>query len=132
MRPVVGILLALALVAGVAGIATYSYNAGVAQGLAQGGNVPSPGPGVGPYPMYPYWGYPYAFPFHGPFGFGFGFFGLLWTFLLVFLLFGLVKGLLWRGYGWGGHGGRWRRGAPPWFEEWHRQAHEPKGTAGTA
>ena len=129
MRVVVGVLLVLAVVAGVTGLATYTYNSGVAQGLAQSGKLPSPGPGVGPYPGYPYPMYPYGYPFHGPFGFGFGFFGVLWTVLIVFLLLGLVRRLFWRGYGWGGHGRHWGRGVPPWFEEWHRRAHEPKGTA---
>jgi uncharacterized membrane protein len=132
MRAIVGILLVLAVAAGVAGVTTYSYNLGVAQGLAQSGKVPPPGPGVGPYPAYPYPGYPYGYPFHGPFGFGFGFFGVLWTVLLVFLVLSLLRGLIWRGYGWGGHRGHWGRGAPPWFEEWHRRAHESPGTAGTA
>ena len=131
MRPVIVVLLILAVAGGAAGVAAYSYNLGVAQGLAQGGKVPTPGPGMGPYPTYPYWGYPYGYPFHGPFGFGFGFFGFLWTILFVFLLLSLVRGLFWRGYMWGGHRGRCGRGAPPWFEEWHRRAHEPKGTAST-
>ena len=126
MRIVLVVLLVLAVAAGVSGLATYSYNLGVAQGLAQSGKVPSPGPGVGPYPVYPYPAYPYGFPFHGPFGFGF--FGLLWPILIIFLIFALVRGAFWRGYAWGGH---WGRGGGPWCEERHRQAHESEGPAGT-
>jgi len=122
---VIGIVLALALVAGVAGVATHAYNLGVAQGLAQNAKLPAPGPGVGPYPVYPY-GYPYASPFHGPFGFGV--FGFLGPILFLILVFALLRGMFWRGHGWGGH---WGKGVPPRFEEWHRQAHESKGHTGT-
>ncbi len=131
MRAVIGILLVLAVAAGVAGVTTYSYNLGLAHGVAQSGKVPVPGPGVGPYPGYPYPMYPYGYPFHGPFGFGFGFIGLLWTVLLIFLVFALVRRVFWRGYGWGGPG-HCGGGTAPWFEEWHRRAHESKGTTGTA
>jgi hypothetical protein len=120
MRAVVGIVLGLAVVAGVVGVATYSYNLGVAQGFAQSGKLPTLGPGVVPYPVYPY-----GVPFHA---FGFGFFGLLWPVLFVFLLFALMRRLLWRGHAWGGPRGR---GAPSWLEEWHRRAHESTGDAGT-
>ena len=135
MRAVIGILVVLAVVAGVAGFATYSYNLGVAQGLAQHGGAPAPGPGAGPggpgaapYPMYAYPAYPSGYPFHGPFGFGF--FGLLGPILFIFLLFALGRGLFWPGYGYGcGRGGG--RGVPPRFEEWHRRAHaQPKGSTG--
>ncbi len=126
MRTIIGIVLVLAVVGGVAGIATFSYNSGVAQGLAQGGKLPAPGPGAGPYPGYPYPVYPYGYPFHGPFGFGF--FGFLWPILFVFLVFALIRGMFWQGHAWGGH---WGKGVPHRFEEWHRRAHESKGTAGT-
>jgi len=122
MRILVGILLVLVVAGGVAGIATYSYNSGVAQGLAESGKLPAPGTGGGPYPVYPYPGYPYGYGFHGPFGFGF--FGFLWPLLFIFLVFALLRGV--RGYGWGHHGG-----VPHRFEEWHRRAHESKGTTGT-
>ena len=120
MRIVVGILLVLVLVAGGWAMTNQSYRAGYAQGVAQSGNAPAPGPGAPPYPMY---GYPY----HGPGPF-FGFFGFFWVLLFIFLLSGLFRGLFWRG-GWHGHG-PWGRGAPPAYEEWHRRAHE-KGSTGT-
>jgi hypothetical protein len=124
MRMLIGILVLVAVVAGVAGIGTHIYNLGVAQGIAQAQKLPSQGPGVGPYPAYPYPFYPYGGPFHG---FGFGFFGLLWMVLLIFLVLAILR-RVWGGGRWGGPSGR---GAPRWFEEWHRQAHESRGSTGT-
>jgi hypothetical protein len=121
MRILVGVLLVVAVTAGVAGIATYAYQFGVAQGFAQSAKVAVPGP----YPAYPYPGYPYGYPLHGPFGFGF--FGLLFPILFIFLVFALMRGMFWRRYGGGGH---WERGVPHRFEEWHRRAHESKGSTG--
>jgi hypothetical protein len=106
MRIAMGMLIALVLVAGVAGVATHAYNAGIVQGLAQAG---APNPAYGPYFH------------HGPFGFGF--FGLLFPLLFIFLLFKLLGGAFGRR-----HCGT---GVPQMFEEWHRRAHEPKGNAGT-
>ena len=122
MRIVIGVLLVLALAAGVSGIASYTYHVGLAQGLAQAGPSMPPGPG-NPYPAYPY-----GYPWHGPFGFPF--FGLVWTLLWIVLLIALLRGLLW------GRRGHWMRGScgggvPPWFAEWHRRTHESKGQAGT-
>ncbi len=48
-RILLGILLVVLLVAGVAGITRTAYNAGLARGLADSGQV-SPPPGVAPYP----------------------------------------------------------------------------------
>ena len=120
-------LLVLALLAGAAGVGVYAYNAGVAQGLVQSGKVTLVEGGPGPYP---YYGGPFLF---RPFGFGFGFLGCLFPLLFFFLIFGLLRGLLWRGpwgwrRGWGGEGhhghGPWGEGSvPPMFEEWHRRAH---------
>ncbi len=115
-RGLLGILLAVVLMAGVAGIA---YNTGVARGLAESGQI-SPPPGIAPYPYYgPYW-HP------GPFGFGF--FGFLFPLLFIFLIFGLLRGLFW--HPWRGYG-HYGRGVPPMFEEWHRRAHEEKRETGT-
>ena len=126
-RIVFGVLLALALVGGAIGIGAYAYDAGVAQGLAESGKLVAPEAGVMPYR---YYGGPFFHP--RPFGFGFGFLGCLFPLLFFFLISGLLRGLFWRGpWGWG-HGGGWRggpgmrgKGAPPMFEEWHRQAHSP-------
>ena len=75
------IVAALVLVAAIAGIAYFAFQAGVVRGspitieAPSGEQVPAP---------YPYYGYGYGMPFHRPFGFGFGFFGFL---LLLFLFF---------------------------------------------
>ena len=122
-RIIIRVLLALVLLAGVVGIGIYVYNAGVAQGLAESGQLGVPETGGVPYP---YYGGPF---FLRPFGWGFGLLGCLIPLLFVFLFFGLLRGLFWRGrWGWGpsGHRGRWEKGVPPMFEEWHRRAHEPQ------
>ncbi len=122
-RIILGVLLALVLIAGVVGIGAYVYNAGVAQGLVESGKVVAPATGVAPYPFY---GGPF---FYRPFGFGFGLLGCLFPLLFFFLLFGLLRGLWWRGHwGRGGPYGRWENGVPPRFDEWHRKLHEsPSG-----
>ena len=121
-RFVLGILLALVLMAGAVSLGSYTYNLGVAQGMVQSGKLGDlpPGAEIGPQPYYyggPFW-------FYRPFGFGFlGCFGPLLFFLLFFGLF--------RGFWWGGRWGHgpgwkhrhWEHGAPSRFEEWHRQAH---------
>ncbi len=124
------VLLALVVIGALAGLAVFAYNAGVARGVAEGANLTlpegAPGPGIGPGPFY---GYPYFYP--RPFGFGFGFLGCLFPLLFFFLLFGLIRGMFWRGrWGWGGHYGPWEKGRPPMFEEWHRRAHG-ESTPGT-
>jgi hypothetical protein len=121
IRVVLGILLVLVLAAGVTAIVNNAYHVGVARGLAESGNPNQPSPGVAPYPYYgPFWHYGY-----GPFGFGFGF---LFPLLFFFLFFALLKGLFW--HPWRGYG-RWGKGVPPAFEEWHRRAHEEKQDRGT-
>jgi hypothetical protein len=131
-RVIVSILLVLLLVAGGTFVARSAYQAGLARGLAEGGQVAAPGQGVppgqgqpGPRP-YPYYGPYYG---HGPWGFGFGFFGFLFPLLFIFLIFALLRGLFWGGWRGGPPGayGGWGRGVPPMFEEWHRRAHESKG-----
>jgi hypothetical protein len=117
------IVAALVLVAAIAGIAYFAFQAGVMRGspvvveAPSGQTVPAP---------YPYYGY--GMPFHHPFGIGFGFFGFL---LLLFLFFAAMRAfriMLW-GPRWGwGHHGPWRHGwgeggVPSMFEEWHRRAH---------
>jgi hypothetical protein len=116
------IVAGLVLLAAIAGIAYFAFQAGVAQGspitieAPSGETVPAP---------YPYYGYG---PFHRPFGFGFGFFGCLIPLFLFFLLFGAFRFLFWGPrWGWGHHRGSWGRtwenGVPPMFEEWHKRAH---------
>jgi hypothetical protein len=129
------IISALVLIAAIAGIAYFAFQAGVAQGspitIASPSGDPSTSPGSAqdaPMP-YPYYGW--GMPYHRPFGFGFGFLGFL---LLLFLFFAALRAfrfLFWGPrWGWGhshgGHGpwGRgWENGVPPMFEEWHKRAH---------
>ncbi len=114
-----GLLIAILLIAVVGGAAMFAYNAGIAQGLSDSGKLVAP---VAPIAPYPYYG-----PFFHPFGFGFGAFGCLFPLLFFFLIFGLARGIFWRGHwGWKGHHGQWESSVPPKFEEWHNRAHEPK------
>lgn len=102
-------LIWLAVTALIAGVASYfSYEAGLAQGLA--GKLPAGG--APPY----YW--------YGPhFGFGFfPFFGLIWFFVILFLISWFVRGV----GRWGHHGGGHRHYEER-MDEWHRQAHEQAG-----
>ena len=119
------IVSALVLIAAIAGIAYFAFQAGVVRGSPITIEAPSGETVPGPYP---YYGYGYGMPFHRPFGFGFGFFGFL---LLLFFFFAALRAfrfLLWGPrWGWGHHHGPWGRGwgngAPPMFEEWHKRAH---------
>ena len=116
------IVSALVLIAAIAGIAFFAFQAGVAQGSPITIEAPSGDANAVPAP-YPYYGY--GMPFHRPFGFGYGFgcFGPLLAFFLIFVAF---RFLFW-GPRWGHHKGHWGRhwegGAPPMFEEWHKRAH---------
>jgi hypothetical protein len=104
-RVLIGTLLALL-------VGVVAYNLGFSQGLAQ--HVAAPPPGA-------------YYPWH-PWGFGFFpifFFILFWFFALRLLFWG-VAGRGWRyGRGWGhGYGYGPGGGPPPFFDEWHRRAHE--------
>ncbi len=126
------IVATLVLIAAIAGIAYFAFNAGVAQGSPitlqspEGQTVPAP---------YPYFGYGWGMPFH-PFGFGFGCFGPLIALFLLFIALKSFRLLFWGPrWGWGGHMGHgpWRHGwgengVPPMFEEWHRKMHESQAT----
>ncbi|MEA2608502.1 MAG: hypothetical protein QOJ75_745 [Chloroflexota bacterium] len=149
MRRIVPAILLIAVLAIGGGlVANAAYQAGlntaVTTAVASGGTV-------APVVVPPY-GYGYGYGWH-PFGFGFGIFGLLFTLFFVFIVFGLIRAILFggrRGWGRGGWGGPGRWGGPtgpgsqggpgdhghgkgygnPWmdrfgpsFEEWHRQAH---------
>jgi len=125
-RWIAGIVSVLVLVAIGGAIANNAYQAGLAQGLAQSGQ-PGDQPRPGPY-YYGPWGYGWV-------GHGFGFFGgFLFMLFFIFLIFAVLRGLWFWGRGGPGH---WHRGpsgagAPPWFEEWHRRAHEGKQDTRTA
>jgi hypothetical protein len=98
-----GIAIAILALATLAGISTYSYNVGLAQGLAENGRA------IAAWPR--------------PWGFGFGFFPFFpfFPFLFIFLWILALRGLFWRGP-WGSR--RWYHdGVPPAFDEWHRRVH---------
>ncbi|MFL5684982.1 MAG: hypothetical protein ACJ77D_02900 [Chloroflexota bacterium] len=103
----IGLLVVAALVIGGGIIAQTAYQAGLSTAVttaaanAPAGTVVTP---VAPYP-YPYyggWGWGHGFPFLGFIGF----------FLFVFLIFGVMRAIFWRGRGWGGPGGRGGWGGP--------------------
>jgi hypothetical protein len=118
------ILAALVLVAAIAGVAFFAYNAGMATQIpAQAGAVAQP--------PYPYYGYPFWHPF--PF-FGFGCFAPLFALFLLFLAFRAFSVLLW-GPRWGHRHHGWRQGwneeggVPPMFKDWHDRAHGQSPTS---
>jgi hypothetical protein len=114
-------LVALLLLAGAVGIGLTAYQAGVAQGLVESGQVTAPEGGAIPYAYG--WGWHYR-----PFGFfGFGWLGCLVPLLFFILLFGLLRRGFW-GAPWG-YRGRWAEGTPSRFEEWHRRAHGEPGSS---
>jgi hypothetical protein len=128
----------LALAGGL--IASTAYQAGVNTAVT---TATASGAAVAPVvvPGYGY-GYGYGYGLH-PFGFGFGIFGFLGTLLFLFIVFGLIRAIFWRGGygrhggwgrgGWGGPGGpggpggsgqsHWETKANETFEDWHRRAH---------
>jgi hypothetical protein len=118
------IVAGLVLLAAIAGIAFFAYQAGVNHGASANIQLPTAGNGVAFYPRY--WMHPFM---------GFGLFGVLFSFFLLCLAFSALRRLIW-GPRWGwrhmGHGpmghdpmrhGSWSEGVPPMFAEWHRRAH---------
>jgi hypothetical protein len=90
-------------------VGAVAYNAGLAHGITQSGKiVVAPGsPAAVPYP--------YAYPYYGWHAWG-GFFYL--PFFFIFMVFGLIRMLCWRGGMYRGRCG-YRD-----LDEWHKQAHE--------
>ncbi|MBK9926279.1 MAG: hypothetical protein IPP66_13435 [Anaerolineales bacterium] len=124
----------LVLVAAIAGIAFFAFQAGVVNGSRVTIQAPSGDVQAAPvpYPMYGY-GYGHGMPFHH-FGFGLGCFGILIPLFLFFLAMKAFRMMVWGPRWWGhmghhhGHGpwGRhWEGGVPPMFAEWHKRAHNP-------
>jgi hypothetical protein len=118
---------ALVLVAAIAGIAFFAFQAGVAQGSPVTLEAPSGQSVPAPYP-YPY----YGMPFHRPWGLGFGCFGILIPLFLFFLAISAFRFLFWGPrWGWRHHHGPWGRDwqgdVPPMFNEWHKRAHSDTG-----
>ncbi len=119
------ILSSLVLVAAIAGIAFFAFQAGVVQGSPI--TIQAPSGETAPMPFY---GMPYGYRgfHHMPF-FGFGCFGILIPLFLFFLAMRAFRFAFW-GPRWGhsmhGHGPwgrRWEGGVPPMFDEWHKRAH---------
>ena len=77
------IVSALVLIAALAGIAFFAFQAGIAQGSPVTIEAPAGQQQVAP--MMPYYGYGYGMRFHHPFGFGLGCFGPLLAFFLIVL-----------------------------------------------
>jgi len=123
------IIAGLVLLAAIAGLGFFAYQAGVAHGVAANIQVSAAEAPGSPYLLH---GMPYrhfmGFPRFGPFG-------VLFAFLLLFLAFGALRRLIWgprwgmrhMGYGPMGHGpmghGPWGEGVPAMFAEMHRRAH---------
>ncbi|HSM71450.1 MAG TPA: hypothetical protein VK851_07885 [Anaerolineales bacterium] len=121
------IISALVLIAALAGIGFFAYQAGIANGSPITIEAPSGDANAAPAP---YYGYGMR---HHPFGFGFGCLGPLLAFFLIVLALKSFRVLFWGPrWGWGGHhrghwGKRWEGGPPPIFDEWHKSAHgEPE------
>jgi len=117
----------LVLLAVIAGIGFFAYQAGVANGSTITIEAPSGDANVAPAPYY--YGYGYGMPFRH-FGFGFGCFGPLLALFLLFAAFRVFRFAFWGPrWGWGHHHGPWgrhgwsERGVPTRFEEWHKKAH---------
>ncbi len=119
------ILSGLVMVAAIAGIAFFAFQAGIAQGSPI--TLQAPSGAVAPMPFY---GMPFGF--HGMPFFGFGCFGILIPLFLLFLAMRAFRFAFWGprwGYRMHGHGpwgrGHWGEGnVPPMFDEWHKRAHE--------
>jgi len=113
------IIAGLVLLAAIAGVGFFAYQAGVAHGVAANIQLPNPESGMR---FYPHFG---MHPFMG-----LGIFGVLFCLFLLFLAFGAMRRMIW-GPRWGmrhmGHGpmehGLWNEGVPPMFAEMHRRAH---------
>jgi len=125
------IVAGLVLLAAIAGVAFFAFQAGVAKGSPITIQAPSgdsnPAPGEfnrrldAPFHD-PRFGY--GMRFHHPFGFGFGCFGPLLALLLLLLAFKAFRVMMWGPrWGWGHHHGWGERGVPPMFEEWHKKMH---------
>lgn len=142
MRRVFAALLLLAVLVGAGGlIATTAYQAGLSAAVTTSGGTA----------VQPVFIPAYGFGWH-VFGLGYGFLGFLGTLLFIFLIFALIRVVIFGGRrrgGWGGPG-RWAGGPgaggsrSPWegrahqaFDDWHRDAHgatpdaAPSGPSGS-
>ena len=119
------ILAGLVLLAAIAGLGFFAYQAGVAHSVAANIQVPAADTAGSPYLFHGmHYGHFMGFP-------GFGCFVLLIPLFLLCLAFGAMRHMLW-GPRWGMHHmhrrGPWSEHGsdefiPPMFSEWHRRAH---------
>jgi hypothetical protein len=128
-RLIAAILLVVVLAVGGGIIATTAYQAGfstaVTTATGTGATVVAP-------VVVPTLGFGYGW---NPFGWVFGFFA---TVFFLFIVFGLLRAIFWRGgpgrVGWGGAGwdgpghdghnrSRWEARSHETFDDWHRRAH---------
>ena len=126
------ILAGLVLLAAIAGIAFFAFNAGMTRGATLNLQVPAAQAGTAAGQPVPFYGYGMAYPHPFPF-MGFGCLGVLIPLFLLFLAFGAARRMLW-GPRWGWrhmhHGPCGEKGpgspdfVPPMFAEMHRRAHE--------
>jgi hypothetical protein len=114
----------LVLLAAVAGIVFFVYQAGAVHGTTA--NIQA-STAEGIENPYLYHGMPFGYFMWFP---ALGFLGLIIPLFLLFLAFGAFRRLIWGPrLGWRhmGHGnmahGQWGEGVPPMFSEWHRRAH---------
>ncbi len=117
------ILVVVVIIAAIAGIGVFAYNAGLAHGgtqIVQSGGAGGEGTV-----------FPHLYRWHPMAWFGWGPLGCLIPLFLLFLVFAGVRALFWP-HPWGWHhmhrrwwrdGGEGDRGTPPFFDEWHRRAH---------
>lgn len=125
------ILAALVLLAAIAGIASFAFNAGMARGAVLNLQLPANGTQVVPNAYG--WGMPGMRPFP-VFHMGIG--AIVLPLFLLFLAFGAFRRMLWGSrMGWHHHPMMHHNGCgekgpgspdfvPPMFAEWHRRSHE--------
>jgi hypothetical protein len=124
------IIAGLILLAAIAGIAFFAYQAGTTHAVAVTVQQPASQSVAVPMPFYGW----FPFPF-----FGLGCLIPLAVLFLLFVAFGSMRRMIWgsrwgwRHHGWMGHHGPegygpGGEGVPPMFAEWHRRAHgAPEG-----
>jgi hypothetical protein len=131
-RTIAAILLVAVLAIGGGFIAVTAYQAGLGTAVT---TAVADGSATVVAPIAPY-GYGYGYGWHPG---GFGFFGFLGPLFFLFLVFALIRAIVFRGGpghggrsrgGWGGPGawgpGTWGPGDR--FDEWHRRAHDPESS----
>ncbi len=111
----------LVLLAVIAAIGFFAFQAGVAKGSPI--TIEAPSGETMPMP-YPHYGYGYGMRGHHPFGFGFGCLIPVFGVLLLVLALKSFRVMMWGPrWGWRGRHGWGEHNVPPMFDEWHKKAH---------